>query len=311
MLLPQLRWNSLTANSPDSARVYRDTIWLLDQPPAALTEVSDTPLLSAWIAQPRLQQCAEGNPSRCSRSLIALVDIWKSDPLFLEPRCFRIERLAIGDNGATLGFPFFAVLTMRNPSEKFTSSTWRFANSLLLNPQDHKVSIKALSRRDLSFVFADMYISSVTVSWAKDFSLANGISFHHWKNSYSLFCAKTPKALSDCPIFRRVDEDDSPDNHTFAFAKVGSEQCLKYFVRWQAYICAVCSALPAIFQSATNSSMYSSNALSFEKRGSEGTVPNICDTWVVAKPLNNGSLDYLRGANKNRTCDLILIRDAL
>ena len=163
---------------------------------------------------------------------------------------------------------FFAVLTTMNPSVKFTSSIRRFAISLRLSPQDHKVSINALSRSDWAFVFAEMYMSSVTVSWANVFSFVSGTSFHHWKNSYSLFCEKTPKALSACPIFRCVDADASSEIQTFASAKVGSEQWLKNLVRWQAYIRAVRSALPAIFQSATNSSMYSSNALSFDKRGS-------------------------------------------
>jgi hypothetical protein len=51
----QLLWNSSTASSPDKARVYRATIAPLDQPAAALTDVSDTPLLSACTAQPRRQ----------------------------------------------------------------------------------------------------------------------------------------------------------------------------------------------------------------------------------------------------------------
>jgi hypothetical protein len=51
----QLLWNSSTANSPDSARVYRATIAPLDQPAAALTEVSETPLRNACTAQPRRQ----------------------------------------------------------------------------------------------------------------------------------------------------------------------------------------------------------------------------------------------------------------
>jgi hypothetical protein len=51
----QLLWNSSTANSPDNARVYRATIAPDDQPAAALTEVSETPVRNACTAQPRRQ----------------------------------------------------------------------------------------------------------------------------------------------------------------------------------------------------------------------------------------------------------------
>lgn len=54
----QLRWNSSTANSPDSALVYRATIAPLDHPAAARTDVSDTPLRSACTcpsATPRVR----------------------------------------------------------------------------------------------------------------------------------------------------------------------------------------------------------------------------------------------------------------
>ena len=39
---PQASWNSLTANSPESARVYRATIAPDDQPAAERTEASET-----------------------------------------------------------------------------------------------------------------------------------------------------------------------------------------------------------------------------------------------------------------------------
>ena len=55
MLLFQILRNSSMANSPDNALVYRATIAPLDQPAAALTDVSETPFLSACTAQPRLQ----------------------------------------------------------------------------------------------------------------------------------------------------------------------------------------------------------------------------------------------------------------
>ena len=48
------------ANSPDNARVYRATIAPLDQPAAARTEVSETPLRKACTAQPLRQACADG-----------------------------------------------------------------------------------------------------------------------------------------------------------------------------------------------------------------------------------------------------------
>ena len=51
------------------------TIAPLDHPAAALTEVSETPDLRACTAHPRRHACAEGRPSRWSRSRIALVDI--------------------------------------------------------------------------------------------------------------------------------------------------------------------------------------------------------------------------------------------
>jgi len=53
--LAQVRWNSTIANSDDNFLVYRTTIAPLDQPAAALTDVSETPALNAWTAQPRLQ----------------------------------------------------------------------------------------------------------------------------------------------------------------------------------------------------------------------------------------------------------------
>ena len=57
---PQLLWNSSTANSPDSARVYRHTIAPEVQPAAALTDVSETPLRRLCTAQPRRHECADG-----------------------------------------------------------------------------------------------------------------------------------------------------------------------------------------------------------------------------------------------------------
>jgi hypothetical protein len=77
---PQLLWNSSTANSPDKARVYRATIAPLDQPAAALIDVSETPLLSACTAQPRRQACAEGAPSRCRHSLMAFDVMLNNEP---------------------------------------------------------------------------------------------------------------------------------------------------------------------------------------------------------------------------------------
>ena len=50
---PQASWNSLTANSPESARVYRTTIAPEDQPAAEHTEASETLLRNASTAQPR------------------------------------------------------------------------------------------------------------------------------------------------------------------------------------------------------------------------------------------------------------------
>jgi len=88
---PQLLRNSSTANSPDNALVYRATIAPLDHPAAALTDVSDTPLLRACTAQPRLQAWADGIPNFRSRSLMALPDIFSKDPVshlpVLDPVC--------------------------------------------------------------------------------------------------------------------------------------------------------------------------------------------------------------------------------
>jgi hypothetical protein len=47
--------NSSIANSPDNAFVYRATIAPFDQPAAAFTDVSETPLLSACTAHPLRQ----------------------------------------------------------------------------------------------------------------------------------------------------------------------------------------------------------------------------------------------------------------
>ena len=152
---PQLLWNSSTANSPDKARVYRATIAPLDQPAAALTDVSDTPFLSACTAQPRLQALAEGAPKRCRHSLIAFVVMSNNEPCERLPMCLRSACRADGLSGAIRGLPVLDVRTIKNPSLKFTSETSSRAISLLRNPHDHNTSIKALSRNvDAAFTAA-------------------------------------------------------------------------------------------------------------------------------------------------------------
>ena len=106
-MLSQLRWNSSTANSPESARVYRATIAPEDQPAAARTDVSETPLRSACTAQPRRQACAEGAPNRRSSWRTAFDVRLKSEPDVRAFRCRRSARRVLGEIGTILGLPVF------------------------------------------------------------------------------------------------------------------------------------------------------------------------------------------------------------
>ena len=76
----QASWNSLTANSPESARVYRATIAPEDQPAAERTEASETPLRNASTAQPRRHAWTEGAPRRLSSNRMAFEDIPSKEP---------------------------------------------------------------------------------------------------------------------------------------------------------------------------------------------------------------------------------------
>lgn len=87
--------------------MYRATIAPDDQPAAARTEVSDTPFLSACTAQPRLQQCAEGAPSRRNNWRTPLDERLKTDPCERPFRCRLNARRVEGEIGTTLGFPVF------------------------------------------------------------------------------------------------------------------------------------------------------------------------------------------------------------
>ena len=111
----QLLWNSSTANSPDNVRVYRATIAPLDQPAAARTDVSDTPLRNACTAQPRLQACAEGAPKRRSSWRTAFDVRLKSEPEVRPFRCRRKARRVLGEIGTILGLPVFDWRTTMNP----------------------------------------------------------------------------------------------------------------------------------------------------------------------------------------------------